>query len=298
MIPTTYCVVVNYNLKDDTIACVQSLFDASAEPSKVIVVDNGSTDGSVQCLKERFGSAVNVISTEKNLGFSGGYNLGIQNALELGANWVLIINNDTLVTKDFLSELGNAIGSQPQYDIFGPLIFYYNSPQRIWYLGDRLIPGLLITHSLYRGQKERAHYPPFFSVDFITGCAMLIKREVFEKIGYFDVNLFMYGEDVDFCWRARKAGFKLAVIPSARMWHKVSASASRDQYKSRYLRTRNQSRFYRVYSRRLQIPFMWVFSLLKVTSIGFFDIVYRRPTLITPLVMGWIDGWLNRYRQV
>ena len=298
MIPSIYCVIVNYNLKDDTIACVQSLFDASAEPRKVIVVDNGSTDGSVQFLKERFGSAININSTEKNLGFSGGYNLGIQNALELGASWVLIINNDTLVAKDFLSELGNAIESQPQYDIFGPLIFYYNSPQRIWYLGDRLIPGLLITHSLYRGQEIRIQYPPFFSVDFITGCAMLIKKEVFEKIGYFDVNLFMYGEDVDFCWRARKAGFKLAAIPGAKMWHKVSASASRDQYKSRYLRTRNQSRFYRVYSRRLQLPFMWLFSLLKVMSIGFLDIINRRSTLITPLAMGWIDGWLNRYRNI
>ncbi len=259
----------------------------------MIVVDNGSTDGSVDALRKQFRAKIQIIESKQNLGFSGGNNLGIQQALRENAEWILLINNDTQVAPTFLSELEKVADNYKEFGIIGPLILYTNQQNTIWYLGDRIVPGTLVTYSLYRGKVEQPTYPEVLAVDFITGCAMLVNRKVFESIGLMDTTLFMYGEDVDFCWRARRAGFKFAAAPRARMWHKVSTSAAREKEIHRYLRTRNQNRFYRKYSRRLQIPIMLGFSLLQLARRIGSDLLNLQPELVTPLVRGWIDGWFN-----
>jgi GT2 family glycosyltransferase len=128
-------------------------------------------------------------------------------------------------------------------------------------------------------------------VDFVSGCAMFIRRDVFEKIGLFDEKLLMYGEEVDFCWRARLAGYTLGCVTPARMWHKVSLSASRVGSQTRYLRIRNQIRFYNNYARGLQRPIMFLFSILRSGMIILKDIFRRQTDLIPPLIRGWVDGW-------
>jgi GT2 family glycosyltransferase len=123
---------------------------------------------------------------------------------------------------------------------------------------------------------------------------MLVRKDVFQSIGFFDTTFFMYGEDVDLCWRAHAAGFRLAVAPRARMWHKISASSNRDQPASRYLRIRNQIRFYRIYARGLQALLMFAFTSLRLARIAIDDLIQGQVQLIYPLIAGWIDGWLNR----
>ena len=293
MIDSFYSVIVNWNLKDDTLTCVNSLFAAGAKAGQVIVVDNGSSDGSVTALQERFGSSLQLIQSSQNLGFAGGNNLGIQHALDLGANWILLLNNDTYVAPTFLAEMENAVERNEGLSIIGPVILYHDFPERIWYFGDRLIPGLLATNSLYRGHIYHGQFPSLVPVDFVNGCGMLVKSDVFKRIGFFDTAYFMYGEEVDLCWRARTAGFRLAVATQAKMWHKVSASSNRDQPASRYLRIRNQIRFYRTYSRGLQLPVMLAFTWLRALYIALGDLTQGRVSLINPLIRGWIHGWMN-----
>lgn len=298
MIGSLYSVIVNWNLKDDTLNCVDSLFAAGAQAGQVIVVDNGSSDGSVTALQERFGLSLQLIQSSQNLGFAGGSNLGIQHALDLGANWILLLNNDTYVAPTFLTEMENAVDRNEGLNIIGPVILYHDFPERIWYFGDRLIPGLLATNSLYRGHIYHGQFPSLVSVDFINGCGMLVKSDVFKHIGLFDTMYFMYGEEVDLCWRARAAGFRLAVATQAKMWHKVSASSNRDQPASRYLRIRNQIRFYRTYSRGLQLLVMFVFTWLRALYIASGDLTHGRVSLINPLIRGWIHGWLNHKNTI
>lgn len=291
MLPSLYVIVVNWNLQQDTILCLESLIAAGIPVERIIVVDNGSTDGSARILRERFGPSLPLIESRENLGFARGNNLGLRYALDRGAHWILLLNNDTHVAPTFLSELTRAVESDEQFAIYSPLILYHDSPSRIWYLGDRLVPGLLFTHSLYRNQNDRAEWPALLPVDFVTGCGMLIKRQVFEKVGLFDPTLFMYAEDVDFCWRARRAGFRLVAAPRAKMWHKVASSSNRDRPMSRYLRMRNQNRFYRAHARGLQLPVMCGLSALRAVSIALTDLARGRQALIGPLARGWIDGW-------
>ena len=293
MLQSLFAVVVNWNLKDDTINCVESLLAAGKIPEQIIVVDNGSTDGSVSALRARFGPSLTLIECQENLGFARGSNLGIQYALDQGASWVLLLNNDAYVAPTFLTEMENAVERNEGLSIIGPVILYHDFPDRIWYFGNRLIPGLLATYSLYRGHIYHGQFPSLVPVDFVNGCGMLVKSDVFKRIGLFNTAYFMYGEEIDLCWRARTAGFRLAVATKARMWHKISASSNRDRPASRYLRIRNQIRFYRTYSRGLQLPVMLAFTWLRALTIALGDLTHGRVSLISPLIRGWTDGWMN-----
>jgi len=298
VIESLYTVIVNWNLKEDTLTCIDSLFAAGAVTGQIIVVDNGSSDGSVSALKERFGSSVHIIQNQQNLGFAAASNLGIQYALDQGARWILLLNNDTYVALTFLTELARVVQSDARLSILGPVILYHDFPDRIWYFGDRLLPGLLATHSLYRGRVYQEQFPFLVPVDFVNGCGMLVKREVFQRVGFFDSAYFMYGEEVDWCWRARQAGFRPVVATRARMWHKVSTSANRDQKMARYLRIRNQIRFYRSYARGAQLFLMFVFTGLRALWLMVDDLVHGRVSLLRPLIQGWLYGWLNREEVV
>jgi len=294
MIAGLYAILVNWNLKGDTLACVESLLDAGAPAGQIVVVDNGSSDGSPQALRERFGVAVHVMESGQNLGFAGGCNLGIEYALGQGAEWLFILNNATVVDPAMFAEWKRAVDASPAYAIVAPLILYHADPQRIWYLGDRAIPGSLITYSLGRNQLDRGQFAPLVPVDFVCGCGMFTRRAVFERVGLFDTGFFMYAEEVDLCQRARLAGFRLACATRARMWHKVSVSADRDRPLTRYLRIRNQILFYRRYASRLQAPTLFAFTFTRALRIALGDLIGRQPRLIAPLVRGWADGWLGR----
>jgi GT2 family glycosyltransferase len=293
-IGSLFIVLVNWNLKDDTLACVASLLKAGAAAEQVLVVDNGSNDGSPQALRERFGPALRVIASEQNLGFAGGANLGIRHALDQGAEWIFILNNDTVVDTAVFVEWERAAQNNPGYAIISPLILYYSDPARIWYLGDRTIPTSLITYGLGRKQLDRGQFAAFVPVDFVCGCGMFVRRSVFEQIGLFDTGFFMYAEEIDFCQRARIAGIRLVCATRARMWHKVSLSADRDRPLTRYLRIRNQILFYRRYAGRLQALPLFAFTLVRALRIGLGDAAGRQPQLVAPLIRGWADGWFGR----
>jgi hypothetical protein len=291
MFPSLYTVIVNWNLPDDTLICVESVLSSGALAGQVIVVDNGSTDGSAQAIMDTFGPAIKLVVSETNLGFAGGTNLGIERALAENAAWMLLLNNDTRVDSGFVAELERVSSLDDRLGIIAPMILYHDDPDRIWYLGDRLIPGLPLSSSIARGARDRGQFPALLPVDLVSGCGMMVKRAVFEQVGLFNTDFFMYGEDSDFCWRARSKGFHLACAPHARMWHKVSLSANRDKPTSRYLRTRNQVTFYRKYSRGWQVPVMLMFTALRALRVAIRDVALRDTALIRPLIGGWLDGW-------
>lgn len=288
-------IIINYNLKKDTAECIDSLLNAKAGLGQITVVDNGSSDGSVDFLQQRFGQELKIAASEKNLGFAYAVNLGMKAALETMAQWFLIMNNDTLVDIHFLAELDHAIRKYPEYGLLGPLILYAGQPNRIWFVGDRRIPGTLATIHMYFGRDERqVALGEMYPVDFLNGCTMMIKRDVVQKIGYFNESSLIYAEEVDFCWRARLAGFKMGTATQARMWHKVSAIMSKTKPKTRYLKTRNQVNFYRRYSKGLQIPIMVLFTVIRSIGISLNDVWLRQPELLAPLWQGFVDGWRGK----
>jgi GT2 family glycosyltransferase len=217
-------VVLTWNGREDTLACLASLERANGRPDATIVVDNGSSDGTAEAVRERF-PQVELVRSEENLGFAGGMNLGIRRALEGGADQVLTLNNDMEVEPGFLEPLVGALASDRGTAAACAQVLFADEPARIWYAGAAYHPrrGYQGRHTGYGDPPLPASHQPYATGRACAG-AMLAPRTVLERVGLFDEPLFAYSEDVDWSLRARAAGLRVVVVPASVIRHRVSAS--------------------------------------------------------------------------
>lgn len=288
-----YAVILNWNLAVDTIECIRSLQSAGLDLERVILVDNGSSDGSLALFTQTFSHHINYVPLSDNRGFAGGTNAGIRYALQAGAEWVLLINNDTYVDRSFFDELTRAIQARPLWKIISPTILYAGMPDIIWSMGDRRIGRSLLTRPLLRDRRLPDDLPAFITVDSLNACAMVVHRDVFVQVGGFDESYFMYAEDADFCWRAHRTGFRMGIATRARMWHKVSSSTGVYHPKSRYWRVRNQIHFYRKSAGAVQLWFILWFTILRMVLLTGSDLNSGRLALARLTWRAWFDGWFG-----
>jgi GT2 family glycosyltransferase len=210
--PKVFVVILNYKRKDRLKKCLDSVFQTAYPNFEVVVVDNNSGDGSIEMIKSGYSRASLVIN-EANLGFSAGNNVGIRYALERMAEYVLLLNNDTQVKPNFLSRLVDVAEKDEKIGILSPLIFDGYSG-RVWFSGGKI--DWLRMKAINLGEIKSENN---FSTDFIAGCAMLVKKNVFKKVGLLDEDFFLYWEDVDFSLRAKRGGFKIGVAISSWIDH-------------------------------------------------------------------------------
>ncbi len=257
--PLVYLIVLNWNGRADTEECLRSLLGLTYPNYRVLVVDNGSTDGSVDHLRRLFPGA-QFIENEANLGFAAGNNRGIEQAMNNRADYVFILNNDTVVLPDVLDKLIGTAESDPKIGAVGPKICYYSNPDRIWCLGGRISFFLGCTWHVAGRRRDRPKYQGVRDVDYLTGCALLLKRGVMEEVGCFD-RIFGpgYFEDTDLCMRIGRKGYRLVCVEQARILHKISRSSSGAATSLKtYLKIRNGAIFFRRYARPvhwLTLPF-------------------------------------------
>jgi GT2 family glycosyltransferase len=223
--PLVVCVVLSWNRRDDTLACLASLEQSTHEPTRVVVVDNASTDGTVDAVAAAFPS-VDIVRNAENLGFAGGNDVGLQWALDAGADHVLVLNNDVEVEPTTVTRLLEAASSLPAVGAVNPKILFAEPPGRIWFAGARFDPrrGYNGRQRGY-GRLDGPDYATTVETDRACGAAMLLPREALQAVGRFDEELFLYSEDTDWSLRAKAAGYRLYVVPEARVLHHVSASA-------------------------------------------------------------------------
>jgi len=224
MNPKIFAIILNWNNYNDTKDSIESLQKSSLPLNGIIVVDNGSQDGSIELLKKDFENApfIHFIYNPKNYGFAKGMNVGIRHALNQESEFVFLLNNDAVADVRCVEKLYSAMLNDPLIGIAGPGIFYYTYPEQIWHGAGYfswLRSGPVVPEKNLWPENGLSHAQ---SVFFLTGCALLIKRELFEKIGLLDEDYFLYTEDLDFCLRAVKSGFKLIYVPEAKVWHKIS----------------------------------------------------------------------------
>jgi len=289
--PKVRIIVVNYNQVNFTLDCIESLINADADPSQIIVVDNNSKDNSVDILADHFGTSLNILTLGDNKGYPYALNKGIPLAVELGGEWLLLMNNDVVVDESFLKELALATREYPEIKLFGSTILYYDNPKTIWYIGYKLIPGTLIGVRSFRGRKYDMNIPKYIPIDVMHGCTMMVNKSVFEDIGLFDDSDLIYGDDADFSLRAREAGYKMMAATRAKMWHKISMTMGREKPKTHYLRTRNTITFYRNNTRGMKRIIMFSFTFIKAIFSAIKDIFRGYAFLIRPLALGFMDGW-------
>ncbi len=216
-------VVVNWNQLDLTLRCLQSLERGSRVPDWLLVVDNGSPADPTSAVRARFPHA-EVWRHAENLGFAAGANAGMQRALELGAEAVLLVNNDAVVAPDCVAELERALDADPEVAAVGGKVLTEDDPPRIHFAY-----GILTFHGEIAQRRgwldpDLNAYGECRDVDYVSGCAMLLRRAALERVGLFDPEYFAYHEDLDWCTRAWRAGLRIRYVPTAVVRHRMHAS--------------------------------------------------------------------------
>ncbi len=279
--PKVLIILLNWNGKNDTIECIESLKKLTYTEYDILVIDNGSSEDPSDAFKQLFPDIL-IIRNGCNLGFAGGNNIGIQYGLDRGYEYLLLLNNDTIVDSGFLDELIDASDSDAKIGIVGPIIYQYDNKNVVQSAGMNVSKYGVKSDNIGYNEKDHGQFHAS-ERDFITGCAMLVKRKVFEHLGGLDPKYFAYWEDMDFCMRARKKGFKIYFTPESRIWHKGSSSTGGYMNKTAYYyHIRNSVYFFfRNYSRiEFMTFFIFLISVYSLMLIGYCIINHRYDLFI------------------
>lgn len=236
--PLVVTIILNTNRRADTLACLTSLAQSSYQNNQIIVLDNASSDGSVTAIRAAF-PAVQIIELRTNLGYAGNNNVGIAAAIAQAADWVFVLNEDTILDVDCIQELVHFGESDQRIGIVGPMVYHHSEPTVIQSAGGKLGRYWKSQHvaqnELDTGQIPRPH-----AVEWISGCAILVRRAVIAQVGAIDERFFYYWEETEWCVRARAADWKIFQVPAAKLWHKGVQRDYRPKPAVAYYTTRNQ----------------------------------------------------------
>ena len=273
--PKVSIIILNWNGLEDTIECLESLRKITYPNYQVIVVDNASEGEDVQVLQDKFSDYIHIIENDKNYGFAEGNNVGMRSALNsYHPAYLLLLNNDTVVAPDFLNELVKVAETKVEIGIVGPKIYYYDFQGRkdvIWSAGGIILKW---RRWIYQGvgwnDNDLPQYQDIATVDWVSGAAMMFKSSVIEELSSLDPHYFFGDEDVDYCLKARKHGFKVVYVPAAKVWHKVGISRTKAEV-SKY---KGEPNFVNIYSyyrliRRNFSPLVYIYHLLLLPFILF-----------------------------
>jgi len=252
-------VLLNFNNWRYTIECLASLQHLDYDDWKVLVVDNGSKDDSLERIRELF-PEVEIIELTENLGFPGGNNRGIRVALERGAEYVWLLNNDTVVEPQALRAMVEKAESDPKIGAVGSAIYSMEERERLQAWGGGYV-------NFWLGRSRHFLRPVSDEeIQFVTGASVLLRRTVLESLGLLDEGFFpIYWEDADYCFRLRKAGWKLAVAENSKVWHKETATIGKNSERLDFVFNKSAIRFFRKHARVPLIP-IWTAICLRIAK--------------------------------
>lgn len=235
--PSVGIVILNWNKADETINCLDSLSNLSYPNQKVILVDNGSTDDSIEKFQE-YDPGLEILETGTNLGYAEGNNFGIRHCLVSKPDYIFVVNNDVRVASDSLDLLVAEAEKNVDAAFLGPKVYHLEDPETIQSAG---VEFDYLWRSKQRGldQVENGKYSSVEEVDAVIGAALLIRCEYLDHIGLLDPDYFLYREDIDWCLRARNLGYKVLVVPQARIWHRGHKVRDNDLPRITYYLSRN-----------------------------------------------------------
>jgi GT2 family glycosyltransferase len=237
-------IILNWNAWQDTLECLRSVYAQDYSNYRVLVVDNGSTNDSVEQIRGAF-PQVEILETGENLGYAGGNNAGIRHVMDWGMDFVLILNNDTLVAEDMLSMLVKRAESSGMIGMVGPRMLCYGERRNLLFAAGSFVDWEKAT-LVHRGIFQPAidHLYEAGPVDFVVGCGVLVRTSLLQKMGGFYEPYYLNFEDVEWGIRARKIGYQVWYEPKALLWHKVSASLGLASPANTYYMTRNSLLFF------------------------------------------------------
>ena len=290
-------IVLNWNGYTDTSELLDSLKKIKTPEINLIVIDNNSSGNDVAHLEYNYKDYILLLKSDSNLGFAGGNNIGIKKALEYDPDYILLINNDTIVTPNFLSMLLDKFNVDKKIGIVAPQINYYDEPKKVWSAGGRISKirgsGFAISNKLENEITLTDRY-----VDFVSGCCMLIKKEVFQNVGLFDEKYFLYTEDTDFCYRVVKAGYKIYITSASKIFHKVNNSTKEILFSlPLYYTTRNRLYFSKKnFNDIFTLTFIYISTVMIVKSI--FWLTSGKVNQVKVIIQAFKDFFGNKMGKI
>ena len=296
--PLVYIVILNLNGKKVLLETLASIKNIEYPNAKILVVDNGSSDGSLVAVQTSY-PEFETIQTGENLGFGGGNNVGIQYACRQNADYILLLNNDTEVAPDFLSFMVETMESDSTIGILGPKIYFYKEPNKIWFAGGKINFWLGLSFHIGIRRLDHGQYDRMIDVDYISGCTFLIRRKVIEITGMFD-ELFnpAYAEDSDWCLRAKKKSFRIVYEPRAKVWHKISSFSGGGLTPLKtYLKIRNSYRLFKRHAKWYHWPTIIISISIGSCVFIIIQLAKGKFTLVKALFFGYVDTLTNKKRD-
>ena len=287
--PRSCVIIINWRQPAMTVECVQAVRQMTAANVDLLLIDNGSGDGSVEQLRQAL-PAVPLLALPENVGFAAGANRGLVRALRQGFDYALLLNNDAFPADDMLARLLDE--TAPDVALLSPKIFYEEVPQRIWFAGGRQHPCLLEMRDTGRGEPDGPRWAASRDVDYLLGTGLLVNLEAAGQVGWLDERFFMYYEDLDWSIRLRQAGYRLRLVADAHLYHRVSSSAGGvDSPLHRYYLARSSVLFFRRHG-SLGCPPAIVFYRLGSAAkmVGRLALSGELETALA-YVRGLVDGW-------
>lgn len=299
--PSVAIILVNWNGYGLTKSCIKSLQKITYTNFSIVLVDNGSVDNSGQRLKEKIPGLV-YLQNEQNLGFTGGNNVGISHALNKGYDYVLLLNNDTVVEPDFLNLMVSFLEEHPNYGAAQPKILYERKRNILWNAGGGYFKWLEMTWSIGIGQEDKDQFNQERDTPWITGCCFLVKASCIRKVGLLDDDYFAYYEDVDWSFRMRKKGFRLRYIPASVIYHVAGASSiSKQKTKEgtvnpivHFYRIRNHLFLIRSHGNTLSFSLSLVYQSIKNLLFMLFFIIRGRSKKAKAVHGGFKEGLFSK----
>lgn len=279
--PCVYCVVTNWNALKYTVDCVESLLKSDYANTKIVIVDNGSTNGCADELDKIFPN-IPQIRTGFNGAVTKAYNLGLQYGLDHGADYLLLMNNDTIVDSMMITHLINAALEDPNRGIIAPKIFYFDDPTLLWYAGADKGWDFGEVNG-YKGQKDSVKASTSREVDYAWGCGMLFSRKLLEEIGLIDTRFWLYYEDAEISLRAQDAGSVNWYEAKAVMWHKEHGSTLSPKFVRIW--AKSKILFYRLRNKG--------FILYALIAYAFLHGIFR--SIISSKTNSYIKGNMSHY---
>ncbi len=283
-------VVLNHNGKDLTKVCLQSLL-ASPNPNLTIfVVDNASTDGSVEYLRSQF-PEVTILENQENLGVTGGRNRGFRAACQQKKEYILSLDNDVRIDPQAIDELIKVAITDPQIGILGPKTYHDDGSGLLQCAGGRITYTENVTAERGTNEPDRGQYDQIEEVDYFPGCAFMARREVFERLGFLDENFYGYGhEDTDFCTRAARLGYRLVYVPKAVIWHGGSSTIGSYSPRKKYLEAVNSIYYVRKYGNIPQKLKYFFYGILGIIPAFILQARYGNQKAVLAKARGLWDG--------
>jgi GT2 family glycosyltransferase len=287
--PLVGVVVITWNQCNDTLECLTSIFRMAYPRLFVVLVDNASTDGTGAAVATQF-PQVECITNQTNRGFAAAVNQGIERAIKRDAEYLFVLNNDTVVDSMALHHLMQ-YATDDAVGMLVPKIYYFAQPQMIWSVGAGLNGLTFETRGDIRGVEDNGQWESVVERKHVTACALLLPRRVVEKIGVLDERFFYYYDDADFSLRVHEAGYRTLLVPQAKVWHKVAqASGGVDTPYQRYWMGRSSVLYFRkhVHSWRWLIVGPYRLGSAIKTTIRL--LAHRRLAAIKAYWHGLYDG--------